>query len=76
MSTRARTHQRVGDFQRLFAGVGLGDQQFVPDVHAQLAGIDRVQRVFGIDKAAVPPFFWISATTCRARVVLPEDSGP
>ncbi len=27
-------------------------------------------------KAAVPPIFWISATTCSVRVVLPEDSGP
>ena len=32
----AGAHQRVGDLQRLFAGVGLGDQHFV-DVHAQLA---------------------------------------
>ena len=27
-------------------------------------------------KAAVPPIFWAWATTCRAMVVLPEDSGP
>ena len=27
-------------------------------------------------KAAVPPAFWISATTCSVSVVLPEDSGP
>ena len=26
-------------------------------------------------KAAVPPCFWASATTCKLRVVLPEDSG-
>ena len=44
----AGTHQRVGDFQRLFAGVGLGDQHFV-DVDAQLLGIDRIERMFGVD---------------------------
>src|SRR5712692_11956654 len=27
-------------------------------------------------KAAVPPTFCASAITCKARVVLPEDSGP
>src|SRR5271157_1762800 len=27
-------------------------------------------------KAAMPPAFWASAITCRAMVVLPEDSGP
>ena len=27
-------------------------------------------------KATSPPRFWASATMCRARVVLPEDSGP
>jgi hypothetical protein len=27
-------------------------------------------------KAAIPPFFWASATICNATVVLPEDSGP
>ena len=44
----AGAHQRVGDLQRLFAGVGLGDQHFV-DVHAQLLGIDRIERMFGVD---------------------------
>ena len=44
----AGTHQRVGDFQRLFAGIGLGDQHLV-DIDAQLPGIDGVERVFGVD---------------------------
>ena len=48
---RARAHQRVADFQRLLAGVGLRDQEFV-DVDAELAGIDRVERVFGVDEGA------------------------
>ena len=48
---RARAHQRVADFQRLLAGVRLADQQIV-HVHAELAGIGRVQRVFGVDERA------------------------
>ena len=27
-------------------------------------------------KAHIPPAFWASATTCKASVVFPEDSGP
>ena len=48
---RAGAHQRVGDLERLLAGVGLGDQQVV-DVDAELARIDRVERVLGIDEGA------------------------
>jgi hypothetical protein len=48
---RARAHQRVGDLERLLAGVGLGDQQIV-QVDAELAGIDRVERVLGVDEGA------------------------
>src|SRR5215216_900441 len=48
---RAGAHQRVADFQRLLAGVGLRDQQFI-DVDAELARIDRIERVFGIDEGA------------------------
>ncbi|MNS92258.1 hypothetical protein D3C72_1263870 [compost metagenome] len=45
------THQHVGDFQGLFAGVRLGNQQVV-DVDAQLAGVLRVEGVFGVDEGA------------------------
>src|SRR5277367_1040591 len=48
---RAGSHQRVADFQRLLAGVGLRDQELV-DVDTELAGIDRIERVFGIDEGA------------------------
>ena len=48
---RAGAHQRVGDFQRLLAVVRLRDQKLV-DIDAQLAGIDRVQRVLGVDEGA------------------------
>ena len=47
----AGAHQRVGDLQRLLAGVGLGNQQVV-EIDAELAGIDRVERVFGVDEGA------------------------
>ena len=48
---RARAHQRVGDLQRLLAGVGLRDQEIV-EVDAELAGIDRIERVLGVDEGA------------------------
>ena len=48
---RAGAHQRVGDLERLLAGVGLGDQQVV-DIDAELAGIDRVERMLGVDEGA------------------------
>ena len=44
-------HQAVGDLQGLLAVVGLRDQQ-VLDLHAQLAGVDDVQGVFGVDERA------------------------
>jgi hypothetical protein len=47
----AGAHQRVGDLQRLLAGVGLRDQQ-VRRGDAELAGIDRVERVLGVDEGA------------------------
>jgi len=48
---RARAHQGVGDLQRLFAGVGLRDQEVV-DVDAEFARIGGVQRVFRVDEGA------------------------
>src|SRR5476649_1672794 len=47
----ARTDQRVADFQRLFAGVRLRDQQLV-QVDAQFLCVADVQRVFGVDEGA------------------------
>jgi len=41
------THQHVGDFQRLLASVGLRHQKIV-DIHAKLARVGRIQRMFGI----------------------------
>ena len=46
---RARAHQRLADVQRLFAVVRLRHIQLV-DVHAQLFGIHRIQRVLGVDE--------------------------
>jgi hypothetical protein len=53
---RVRAHQRIDDFQRLLAGVGLRDDQFV-DIDAQLPGIDRIERMFGIDEGRRPAGF-------------------
>ena len=47
----AGAHQRVADLESLLAGVGLRDQQ-VLQVDPQLAGIDRVQRMLGVDEGA------------------------
>ena len=44
-------HQGVGDLKRLLAGIGLGDQQLL-DVDPKLVGIDRVERMLGIDEGA------------------------
>ena len=46
---RAGADQFFGDFQRLFAGIGLRDQQFV-HIHAQMFGVHGVERVFRVDK--------------------------
>ncbi len=45
----AAAHQHLGDFQRLFAGVGLGDQQVV-GFHPQLAGVLDIEGVLGVDE--------------------------
>jgi hypothetical protein len=49
----ARAHEHVGDLERLLAVVGLGDEQLV-DVHADLAGVERVHGVLGVDERAHP----------------------
>ena len=48
---RTGAHKRVGDFKRLFAGIRLGNQKVV-DIHAKLAGIDRIKSMLGIDEGA------------------------
>ena len=47
----AGAHERIGDLERLLAGVGLGDEEIV-DLHAELARIDGIERVLGVDEAA------------------------
>ena len=46
---RAGAHQHVGDLERLLAGVRLRDQQIL-HVHAELRGVDRIERVLGVDE--------------------------
>ena len=48
---RAAAHQHLDDLQRLLAGVGLRDQQFV-DIDAQPLGIGGIERVLGVDNGA------------------------
>ncbi len=45
----AGANQRFGDFQRLFAMVGLGDEQVI-HVHAELARVNGIERMFGVDE--------------------------
>jgi hypothetical protein len=70
-----RTHQHVGDFQRLFAGIGLRDQQFV-EVYTKLLRVARVERVFGIDEGCRTAELLHFGDHLQGQVVLPEDSGP
>ena len=72
----AGADEHLGDLERLLAGVRLRDEQVV-DVDAQLARVDRVERVLGVHErghaaAAAAPRRSRAATS----VVLPEDSGP
>ena len=46
---RAGADQSIGDFKRLLACIGLGDQQLV-EIDAKLAGIDGIERMFGVDE--------------------------
>ena len=48
---RAGAGERVHNFERLLAGVGLGNQQLL-QVDAELLGVLDVERVFGVDKGA------------------------
>jgi hypothetical protein len=50
-STLAGTHQHVGDFQGLFSGIRLRNQQF-GHVDAQFLRVSGVQSVFGVDKCS------------------------
>ena len=52
----ARTDQDLGDLQRLFAPVGLGDVQLV-DVHPEFLGVQRVEGVLGVDEGGVAARF-------------------
>ena len=52
----ARTNEHVGDFERLLAGVRLGDQKIV-GANAELAGVGDVERVLGVDERANAALF-------------------
>ena len=46
---RVGADERLGDLERLLAGVGLRDQELV-DVDAELLRVDRVERMLGVDE--------------------------
>ncbi len=66
---RAGAHQRIDNLQCLLAGVGLRDQQFI-QIDAQFSGIDRIKRMFRINKGADPAFFLFfgDAVQCQSRL--------
>lgn len=71
----ARTGQRFGYLERLLAVIRLRDKESI-DVNAEIRGVYGVKRVLGVNERASPPILCASATTWRASVVLPDDSGP
>ena len=52
---RAGTNQRIGDLERLLAGIRLRNQQIV-NIDTKLTGIDRIECMLGINKCAVTAF--------------------
>ena len=52
----AGTNQRLGDFQRLLAGIRLGDQHFI-DIDAQRSRVCGIQRVLGVHKGHLAALF-------------------
>src|SRR3546814_1891880 len=48
---RIRANESVDDLERLFASVRLGNDEIV-DVDAELASIDRIEGMFGIDESS------------------------
>ena len=72
---RAGAHQRVGDLQRLLAGIGLRDQQVV-DIDAELAGIDRIERMLRVDEGADAAALLRLGDGVQRERRLAGDSGP
>ena len=52
-SIGGRADERLGDLERLLAGVGLRDHEVV-DVDAELPGVVGVERVLGVDEGREP----------------------
>ncbi len=67
--------EHFGDVHGLFAAAGLADQQRF-EIDAQFFGPGGVEGMFGIDEGGDAAGRCARATTCRASVVLPLDSGP
>ena len=72
----AGADERLGDLERLLAGVRLADEELVDVDAAGLARTSGSSACSTSMKATTPPRFWASARTCWQTVVLPDDSGP
>ena len=59
------------DAQRFLAASGLGDEQIV-EIHAELLGVLRIERVLDVDERRQPAGFCALAMTVSVSVVLPE----
>ena len=62
------SYQGAGDLESLFAAVGLRNQQII-HIHAEVAGVCRIERVLRIDKSSR------SARALRLGDDLERDSG-
>jgi hypothetical protein len=71
----AGADEGFGDLERLFTGIGLGDEQVV-NIHTEATGIDGVEGVFHINEGGGAASFLRFGDDVLAEVVLPEDSGP
>src|SRR5215217_927244 len=67
--------ERIRYLQSLLAVVRLGEVEIL-QIDADGLGVGRVDGVLGVDEGGQTPCLLASAITCRARVVLPLDSGP
>ena len=76
MSTAFDANQRFRDFQRLLAVVRLRYQEIV-HVHAQLARVDGIEGVLGVnERRLAAQLLRLRRSRAASSVVLPADSGP
>ena len=72
---RAGPHERIHDLERLFAGIGLGNQKLV-EIDAQLLGVLRIERMFGVDEGADAPLLLLLGHDMQGQRRLARAFGP